>query len=591
MSEYEKTKDSSPTPSQSKRYLVGFAICAIILGASSSIARYYWLNQEEAEKRTPPPTIPLVDGIRLQATNFTVHLPSQGRVQARAVTSINPEVSGRIISIEPDFKEGGFFKPGQKLLTLDNLDYLNAITKTEGSINQLKAKLALEKIGRASITNAFAIAQANLEQAQVALKLQQLERSSYSNAVTVAQANLKQAEANLVLKNAERDAAIANLKRINKLEGASDLAKREPQVAEAKANEQAKRATLEKAVKDKAEKPQQLEADFKAKIKVAEAKLIEARENLRRPAQLEAELLAQIKIAESEAAQAQRNSKRTVIIAPQYHGRITEKRVDIGQVVNANTILATAIATDYAEVRLPISNHRLSYMNVPEQLVSTNNTEALKHQAPITYPAVKLTAQIGVDAHTWQGKIDRAESRYDSASQQLFLIAQVPEPYGHQPALRAGLFVRADITGNTLTDVFILPRHTVRRGSEVVLAIKKPDSKNTKKEGASQKDSQQKSTKKPGGPRKKGPPKPKATHILERKTIEVLWRDEKRIITPYTKNDPDSLQPGDVLITTSIEYATKDQPLIVRIEGEPLPGPKDKPEGKPGGAPNRKPKP
>ena len=589
MSEYEKIKDSSPNTSQSKRYLVGFAICAIILGASSSIARYYWLNQEEAEKRTPPPTIPLVDGIRLQATNFTVHLPSQGRVQARAVTSINPEVSGRIISIEPDFKEGGFFKPGQKLLTLDNADYLNAITKTEASISQLNAKLALEKIGRASITNAFAVAQANLEQAQVALKLEQLERSSYSNAVTVAQANLKQAEANLVLKNAERNAAIANLKRINKLEGASDLAKREPQVAEAKANEQAKRATLEKAVKDKAEKPQQLEADFKAKIKVAEAKLIEARENLRRPAQLEAELLAQIKIAESEAAQAQRNSKRTVIIAPQYHGRITEKRVDIGQVVNANTILATAIATDYAEVRLPISNHRLSYMNVPEQLVSTNNTEALKHQAPITYPDVKLTAQIGVDTHTWQGKINRAESRYDSASQQLFLIAQVPEPYGHQPALRAGLFVRADITGNTLTDVFILPRHTVRRGNEVVLAIKKPDSKNTKKEGASHKDSQQKPTKKPGGPQEKGPSKPKATHILERKTIEILWRDEKRIITPFTKDDPDSLQPGDVLITTSIEYATKDQPLIVRIEGEPLP--KDKPAEKPDGAPNRKPKP
>jgi len=588
MSEYEKTKDSSPNPSQSKRYLVGFAICTIILGASSSIARYYWLNQEEAEKRTPPPNIPLVDGIRLQATNFTVHLPSQGRVQARAVTSINPEVSGRIISIEPAFKEGGFFKPGQKLLTLDNSDYLNAITKTEGTISQLNAKLALEKIGRASITNAFTVAQANLEQAQVALKLEQLERSSYSNAVTVAQANLKQAEANLVLKNAERNAAIANLKRINKLEGASDLAKMEPQVAEAKANEQAKQATLQKAIKDLAEKPDQMENDLKAKIKVAEARLIESKENLRRPAQLEAELLAQIKIAESEAAQAKRNSKRTVIIAPQYHGRITEKRVDIGQVVNANTILATAIATDYAEVRLPISNDRLSYLEIPEQLVSTNNTQALINQPKIEPPLVTLTAQRGGDSQDWPGKIDRAESRYDSASQQLFLIAQVPEPYGQKPALRAGLFVRADITGNTLTDVFILPRHTVRRGNEVVLAIKKPDSKNPKKERTPQKNSQQKSTKKPGGPQKKGTSNPKATHILARKPIKILWRDEKRIITPFTKDDPDSLQPGDVLITTSIEYATKDQPLIVRIEGEPLP--KDKPAEKPGGAPDRKPK-
>ena len=121
------------------------------------------------------------------------------------------------------------------------------------------------------------------------------------------------------------------------------------------------------------------------------------------------------------------------------------------------------------------------------------------------------------------------------------------------------------------------------------MAIEKTGSKNPQKKGASQKDLQQKSTKKPGGPQRKGPSKPKATHILERKTIEILWRDEKRIITPFTKDDPDSLQSGDVLITTSIEYATKDQPLIVRIKGEPLP--KDKPEEKPGGAPNRKPKP
>jgi multidrug efflux pump subunit AcrA (membrane-fusion protein) len=168
-------------------------------------------------------------------------------------------------------------------------------------------------------------------------------------------------------------------------------------------------------------------------------------------------------------------------------------------------------------------------------MVSTNNTEALKHQAPITYPAVKLTAQIGADAHTWQGKIDRAESRYDSASQQLFLIAQVPEPYGHQPPLRAGLFVRADITGKTLNNVFILPRHTVRRGNEVALAIK--DGNQT---------------------------------ILTRKKIEVLWRDEKVMITQ-------SLETGDVLITTPIDYATNGQELLIHVKGEAAPAPPKRP--------------
>ncbi len=529
---------SAPTSTPMARHLVGFAISTVLLVTSFCVALFFGLNQKETKRHTPPPNIPSVNGIRVQATNFTIHLPSQGRVQARALTSINPEVSGRIISIEPSFKEGGFFQPGQKLLTLDNSDYLSEVVKAKATITQLKAKLELEKIGRAGYSNAVDVAEANLEQANVALKLEILERAGYSNALAIARANLAQSEAALKLELARGDAATNNLKRLGKLGNASPLAKYEPQVAEALANTNAKRATLEKAAEDLSKRPAQMEANLIAKIKVAEVNLAEARENLKRPEQLEAELLAQIRIAESEAKQAARNTDRTTIVAPQYHGRITEKRVDIGQVINANTVLATAIATDYAEVRLPISNHRLSYLNVPEQLVSTNNTEAFKQQPPMVHPAVKLTAKIGVDSHSWQGKIDRAESRYDSASQQLFLIAQVAEPYARKPALRAGLFVRADITGKTLDNVFILPRHAVRRGNQVALAITDGDKK-----------------------------------FLTTKTIEILWSDEKVMVTR-------SLEPGDVLITTPIEYANKGDELIVHIAGEATP--KSLPFGKSG---------
>ena len=86
------------------------------------------------------------------------------------------------------------------------------------------------------------------------------------------------------------------------------------------ANTNAKRANLDKALEDLSKRPAQMEANFEAKIKVANVKLTEARENLKRPAQLEADLLAQIRIAESEAKQAERNAKRTVIIAPNITG-------------------------------------------------------------------------------------------------------------------------------------------------------------------------------------------------------------------------------------------------------------------------------
>ena len=262
---------------------------------------------------------------------------------------------------------------------------------------------------------------------------------------------------------------------------------------------------------------------------------------------MEAELLGQIQVAESEVEQAQKNLKRTIVYAPLYQGRITEKRVDIGQVINPNTVLATAIATDYAEVRLPVSNHRLSYLNIPEQLVSTNNTQALTYQAKIEPPTVNLSAQIGANIYNWPGKIDRAESRYDATSQQLFLIAQVPEPYGRQQPLRAGLFVRAKITGKTLENVFVLPRRAVRRGDEVALAVQ--DKKDADKT------------------------------IIERQQIEIIWRDKTNVITRLNK----PLKAGDILITTPVEYATDGQQLRIAIDGKPPPEPKKRPQGK-GGA-------
>ena len=359
-------------------------------------------------------------------------------------------------------------------------------------------------------------------------------------------------------------------------------------MAEAQANMDAKRASLEKAAKDLREKPTQMEADLmakidvaqvqlteamanlklpaqreanlQAKIKVAQVQLIEAREGLKRPAQLEADLRAQIKVAENELAKARRDANRTVVRAPMYPGRITEKRVDIGQVVAAGSVLATAIATDFAEVRLPVSNRQLAHLNIPEPLVGTNDTQALANQPAQNRPPVELRAEIGSVVHRRpDGHSDRAEGQFDATSQQLFLIAQVPEPYRERPALRAGLFVRADIIGNTLNNVYKLPRHVVRRGNEVALDIQRhtpwlyPKSAHIKpKKGH------------PKGAKAKGGKKWVNPYILIRKDISILWQDEKWIIT-------NKLQPNDVLVTTPIDYATNGQELRVNLQGESSP--------------------
>ncbi|MDE2679742.1 MAG: hypothetical protein OSB29_00085 [Verrucomicrobiota bacterium] len=467
------------------RTLVGVLVGGVILAGSFSAARYFWTHQEEAERKKPKRQVTVVQAIRLQPQSFVIKLPSQGRVRARAQSSIIPEVSGRIISIEQVFREGGFFQPEQVLLTLDKTNPSNDIARAEATLAQLGAKLALQK----------------------------LERSAYSNAVVVAQANLAQAGATLELEEARRAAAIANLKRLNTLDKSSPLARNEPQVAEAAANAKAKQAELAKAKEDLALRPDQLEADLKAQIRVADVTL----------------------------AQANIDLARTVVRAPKYPGRIIAKNADIGQYVTSGTVLAMAIATDYAEVHLPVSNARLQHIRVPLHRANTNETRATQIEVPIAPPAVEIRIQIGRDMHRWQGYISRDSGRHDATSQQLALIAHIPEPYGRTPYLRAGLFVQATITGDTLENVFVLPRHAVRHGNEVALAMQKD-----------------------------GQP------TLKRRIIEILWSNETVMVTR-------SLQPGDVIITTPIDYATNGQALQVRVEGEAAPPPfNGKPKSKKG---------
>ena len=490
MSEAEKLSETESEETPPPRYgmartLVGVLVGGGILAGSFLAAQYFWTHQEEAERKKPKRQVTVVQALRLQPQSFVIKVPSQGRVRARAQSSIIPEISGRIISIEQVFREGGFFQPEQVLLTLDKTNPSNDIARAEATLAQLDAKLALQK----------------------------LERSAYSNAVVVAQANLAQAGAALELEKARRSAAIANLKRLNTLDKSSPLARNEPQVAEAAAKAKAKEAELAKAKEDLALRPDQLEADLEAQIRAADVTL----------------------------AQANIDLARTVVRAPKYPGRIIAKNADIGQYVTSGTVLAMAIATDYAEVHLPVSNARLQHIRVPLHRANTNETQATQIEVPIDPPAVEIRMQIGRDMHRWQGHISRDSGRHDATSQQLALIAHIPKPYGNTPYLRAGLFVQATITGDTLENVFVLPRHAVRHGNEVALAI--------------QKDGQS---------------------ILKRFEIKILWRNEKDVVTR-------SLKPGDVIITTPIDYATNGQSLQVRVVGEAVPPPfNGKPKSKKG---------
>jgi len=111
------------------------------------IAIYYFMmvTKPVAEQRNPPITILKVQALRLEPQQYRVVVDSQGVVSARTESTLIPEVSGKIMSVSPNFREGGFFSEGEILLVIDQRDYIAAVTIAEANLAEARLRLAEEE--------------------------------------------------------------------------------------------------------------------------------------------------------------------------------------------------------------------------------------------------------------------------------------------------------------------------------------------------------------------------------------------------------------------------------------------------------------
>ena len=178
-------------------------------------------------------------------------------------------------------------------------------------------------------------------------------------------------------------------------------------------------------------------------------------------------------LAEAEAAlaaavagveQAQTNVGRTELRAP-YAGRVQTKQVDLGQVVAPGTPLATIYAVDLAEVRLPLPDDELAYVDLP---LGYRGESGARHG-----PATTLRAEFAGAVHEWSGRIVRTEGMIDPVSRMIHTVVQVEDPYGRskpgRPPLAVGMFVEAEIAGKTIEDVALIPRTALRPDGRVLV--------------------------------------------------------------------------------------------------------------------------
>jgi RND family efflux transporter MFP subunit len=168
--------------------------------------------------------------------------------------------------------------------------------------------------------------------------------------------------------------------------------------------------------------------------------------------------------AEAELVRAQRNLERTEIRLP-YEGMVLSKDADLGQFVSPGARLGVTFATDYAEVRLPLTDQDLAFVDLPDatEIAQTGASEG---------PPVTLTATRMGKPATWQARIVRSEGVVDEKSRVTYAVARIDDPYGlHREGipLPVGTFVTADIAGRVMDDVIRVPRSALRAASQLLI--------------------------------------------------------------------------------------------------------------------------
>ncbi|MCW8929522.1 MAG: efflux RND transporter periplasmic adaptor subunit [Gammaproteobacteria bacterium] len=189
---------------------------------------------------------------------------------------------------------------------------------------------------------------------------------------------------------------------------------------------------------------------------------------LKKPQIAEAKANLQASLAELSDARLRRS--RTEIRAP-YTGRVKDKGVDLGQYVTAGQVVGHIYSIDKAEIRLPLSDSQLSFLNLPKSQILRNTSEDTNIQ-----PIVTIHTVFAGKDYIWLGKVVRTEAGLDTKSRVQYVVAEVDDPYAlrtdnKKPPLEIGRFINAEIEGKLYKSVYVLPRQAVRQNNQVFVVM------------------------------------------------------------------------------------------------------------------------
>ena len=222
--------------------------------------------------------------------------------------------------------------------------------------------------------------------------------------------------------------------------------------------------TRSQAAMSRAEAEQRFAAEEAARIKSLYGDELASIAELQNAERLLAVANAALADAKAALMRATVDLERTVFRAP-FNGRVRGENVDAGQFVAKGSMIATLYDTDRLQVRLPLADSQLAYLDA---------SYAQTGLAGDTPANVLLTADYAGDTQTWGAKLLRTEGDISVKSRFLHVIVEVTNTLSSNGVrLPVGLFVDAAIEGRTVDNLVSVPRTALRPDNSVMVINKR----------------------------------------------------------------------------------------------------------------------
>ena len=185
---------------------------------------------------------------------------------------------------------------------------------------------------------------------------------------------------------------------------------------------------------------------------------------LRKPQLRQAEV--SIELAEAQLKQAKVNLGRTAVKAP-FNAIVQTENIEKGQLVNAQSVIATLVGTDSYWVRASVPLEELGRIAIPG--VNAKRGEGSE---------VVVEQDLGAGVIKYKGKVIRLLSELDQVGRMAQLIIEVPDPLGLEGnngegneearlPLLIGAYVTVVFAGSQQRPLIEVPRQAVHNGNEV----------------------------------------------------------------------------------------------------------------------------